>query len=203
MRKLIFVLVVVFVWMGAAVGVWADAPDTGKNWKAEWITAEGVAQRDEVVLHFRKAIDLAGVPEHFLVDVSADNQFVFYVNGKRVGTGPSRGDLAHWRYEVLDLGPFLHAGKNVLGATVWNFGVHAAVAQMSNRTGFLVHGKSQAERAADTDASWDVEEEKGIATMRPGAGDFILRRGRASGGTQQKSIGIGIARERLVNGRRR
>jgi alpha-L-rhamnosidase len=179
MRKLIFVLVVVvFVWMGAAVGVWADAPDTeGKNWMAEWITEEGAPQRDEVVLHFRKTIDLAAVPEHFLVDVSADNQFVLYVNEKRVGTGPSRGDLAHWRYEVLDLGPFLHSGKNVLGATVWNFGVHAAVAQMSNRTGFLVHGQSKAERAADTDASWEVEEEKGIATMRPGAGGFYFAAG--------------------------
>lgn len=179
MRKVIFVLsVVVFVWMGAVVRVRADAPDTeGKNWKAEWITAEGVAQRDEVVLHFRKVIELAAAPGHFLVDVSADNQFVFYVNGKRVGTGPGRGDLAHWRYEVLDLGPFLHAGKNVLGATVWNFGVHAAVAQKSNRTGFLVHGNSKAERAADTDTSWEVEQEKGIATMRPEAGGFYFAAG--------------------------
>jgi hypothetical protein len=177
MRKLIFVLVG-FVWIGAVVKVLADAPDTeGKNWKAEWITAEGVAQRDEVVLHFRKVIELAATPEHFLVDVSADNQFVFYVNGKRVGTGPSRGDLAHWRYETFDLGPFLLAGKNVLGATVRNFGVHAAVAQMTNRTGFLVHGKSKAERAADTDASWEVEEEKGIATMRPEAGEFYFAAG--------------------------
>jgi len=177
MRKLIFVLAV-FVGIGDGVKVLADAPDTeGKNWKAEWITAEGEAQRDEVVLHFRKVIELAAAPEHFLVDVSADNQFVFYVNGKRVGTGPSRGDLAHWRYETFDLGPFLLAGKNVLGATVWNFGVHAAVAQMTNRTGFLVHGKSKAERAADTDASWEVEEEKGIATMRPEAGGFYFAAG--------------------------
>ena len=179
MRKLIFVLVAVFLWMGGmVVGVRADAPDTeGKNWKAEWITAEGVAQRDEVVLHFRKVIELAAAPEHFLVDVSADNQFVFYVNGKRAGGGPSRGDLAHWRYEVLDLGPFLRAGKNVLGATVWNFGVHAAVAQMSNRTGFLVHGKNKPEQVADTDASWEVEQEKGIATMRPEAGGFYFAAG--------------------------
>ncbi|MGB2633422.1 MAG: alpha-L-rhamnosidase C-terminal domain-containing protein [Candidatus Acidiferrum sp.] len=211
MRKLIFVLVVVFVWMGA-VSARADAPDSeGKNWKAEWITAEGVAQRDEVVLHFRKVIELVAAPGHFFVDVSADNQFVFYVNGKRVGTGPSRGDLAHWRYETFDLGAFLHAGKNVLGATVWNFGVHAAVAQMTNRTGFLVHGKSKAERAADTDASWEVEEEKGIATMRPEAGGFYFaagpgerwdaakidwdREGSAGGWTKGVTLGHGSMRE--------
>lgn len=178
MRNPIFVLVVAFVCMGGVTVARADAPDTeGKNWQAEWITADGVAQRDEVVLHFRKVLELAAAPEHFWVDVSADNQFVFYVNGKRVGTGPSRADLAHWRYETFDLAPFLHTGKNVLGATVWNFGVHAAVAQMTNRTGFLVHGKSKAERAADTGASWQVEEEKGIATMPPEAGGFYFAAG--------------------------
>lgn len=178
MRNPIFVWVVAFVCIGGVTVARADAPDTeGKNWQAEWITADGVAQRDEVVLHFRKVLELAAAPEHFWVDVSADNQFVFYVNGKRVGTGPSRADLAHWRYETFDLAPFLHSGRNVLGATVWNFGVHAAVAQMTNRTGFLVHGKSKAERAADTGASWQVEEEKGIATMPPEAGGFYFAAG--------------------------
>ena len=90
---------------------------------------------------------------------------MLYVNGKRVGTGPAKSDLAHWRYETFDLGPYLKTGKNVLAATVWNFGTHAAVSQMSERAGFLVHGESEAERAADTDESWEVEQEKGITTV--------------------------------------
>ena len=169
MRKLTMGCVVVaMVWLGSGK-IWGqDAGDRPREeWKAEWITAAGVPERDEVVLHFRKLIELSGVPAHFLVDVSADNQFVFYVNGKRVGTGPAKSDLAHWRYETFDLGPYLKAGKNVLAATVWNFGTHAAVAQMSDRVGFLVHGNGEAERAADTDESWEVEREKGITTVRP------------------------------------
>ena len=136
-----------------------------KPWKAQWITAAEAPQRDEVALHFRKVIELAAAPQHFYVDVSADNQFVFYVNQQRVGNGPSRGDLAHWRYEIYDLGPFLRAGKNVLAGTVWNFGTHSAIAQMSDRTGFLVHGQGDAESVADTDATWDVEVEKGVRTL--------------------------------------
>jgi len=143
----------------------ADHPN--KLWKAQWVSAPGVPQRDEVVLHFRKVIDVSELQPHFYVDVSADNQFIFQVNQRRVGSGPSRGDLAHWRYETYDLGPFLRTGKNVLAATVWNFGTRAAIAQMSNRVGFLVHGHGDAERVADTDASWDVEEEKGIRTLQP------------------------------------
>src|ERR1700751_2904540 len=85
---------------------------TTKQWKAQWIASADAPQRDEVILHFRKVIDLPAAPQHFLVDVSADNQFLFLVNGKRVGTGPSRSDLGHWRYETFDLAPFLRLGKN-------------------------------------------------------------------------------------------
>ena len=149
-----------------------------EQWKADWITAAEAPQRDEVVLHFRKAIDVgASVPAHFWVDVSADNQFLLVVNGARVGTGPSKADLAHWRFETYDLGPFLHAGRNVLGATVWNFGVRAGISQMSSRTGFLMHGRSDAERAADTDTSWEVEEEKGISTLPPPSWPFYYAAG--------------------------
>jgi alpha-L-rhamnosidase len=137
------------------------------RWAAEWITAPGAAERDRVVLHFRKAIDLPGRPAEFVVQVSADNQFILYANGREAGRGPSRADLGHWRYATYDLAPLLHPGRNVLAATVWHFGTHAAIAQMSERAGFLVHGRTAAERAADTNSSWEVEEEKGIETLKP------------------------------------
>jgi len=138
-----------------------------KHWRAQWITSSGAAERDEAVLHFRKTIELAAAPEHFVVHVSADNQFILFVNGREAGRGPSRGDLAHWRYETYDLAPLLRAGKNTLAAMVWHFGTRAAIAQISERTGFLMHGAGELERAADTDATWDAEIERGIETVRP------------------------------------
>jgi len=140
---------------------------SSNSWNAQWITAPGAPERDETVLHFRKEFDLAEVPKRFVVDVSADNQFILYVNQQRVGSGPSRSDLAHWRYETYDLAPFLHAGKNTLAATVWNFGTHAAIAQMSDRIGFLVHGEGVAGRIADTNAGWEVGQENAIQALPP------------------------------------
>jgi alpha-L-rhamnosidase len=136
-------------------------------WKAQWITAPEIPQRDQAVLHFRRVIELAVLPAHFYVDVSADNQFILHVNQQRVGTGPSRSDLGHWRFETYDLAPFMHAGKNVLAATVWNLGPNAAIAQMSDRMGFLVHGRGAEESVADTGEQWDVERETAIRTQRP------------------------------------
>jgi alpha-L-rhamnosidase len=132
-----------------------------KTWPAQWITCPGAPARDPVVLHFRKVLELPQVPPHFVVHVSADNQFLLFVNQQRVGTGPARGDLAKWRFETYDLAPLLHPGRNVLAATVWNFGTHAALAQMSDRAGFLLQGDGEAERVVDTNGTWEVEEEKG------------------------------------------
>ncbi len=124
------------------------------------------------MLHFRKEIEMEKVPEHFLVDVSADNRFLLMVNQQRVGSGPARGDFAHWRYEVYDLAPFLRAGKNVLAATVWNLGTFAPVAQISNRTGFLVRGQSPLEQTSNTNDSWLAEEEPGFQVAAVSMGEL-------------------------------
>src|SRR5207302_237117 len=56
--------------------------------------------------------------------------------------------------------------KNLFAATVWNFGAHAAIAQMSERVGFLLHGNGASASAADTNSSWQVERDMGIKTLR-------------------------------------
>ena len=150
----------------------AQPEQQSRLWKAKWITAATVPARDLAIVHFRKTIELPDLPAHFVVNVSADNQFVLYVNGHRVGSGPSRADLAHWRYETYDLAPFLLKGSNVLAATVWNFGTQAAVAQMSQRISFVLHGNSELERIADTDSTWEAEQATGIDILPADIQDF-------------------------------
>ncbi|HXJ87534.1 MAG TPA: alpha-L-rhamnosidase C-terminal domain-containing protein [Candidatus Binatia bacterium] len=133
-------------------------------WKAQWITSPGATQKDSVVLHFRKVFDISQSPEHFIVHVSADAQFLLCINQQEIGRGPSRSDLAHWRYETYDLAKFLHSGKNEISATVWNFGV-TPLAQITDRTAFVVQGDTASESIANTDNNWEVEEEKGIRAL--------------------------------------
>src|SRR5215472_4413354 len=133
----------------------------GERWSAQWIACPGAPQRDAGVFHFRKTIDLTDLSEEFVVHVSADNRFILFVNAKRIGDGPASSDLSHWKYETFDLRPFLHNGKNVIGATVWNFGTQAPVAQMTSHSGFLLQGDGAAEQIANTDDSWLAEIENG------------------------------------------
>ena len=152
------------------------AEEPRQHWSAIWVSHPTAPLREPIVLHFRKAIELSAVPQHYIVHVSGDRRFLFYVNGQRIGTGPAASDLQHWRYETFDLAPALHAGTNLLSATVWNFGIYSAIAQMSDRTAFLVQGDTIQETAANTNASWSVAEEPGIAVVpraNDGRGDYM------------------------------
>jgi alpha-L-rhamnosidase len=137
----------------------ADQP--ARIWHASWITHPTAPLRSPIVLHFRRTLSLAAVPARYVVRVSADNRFILFVNGKRTGDGPARGDLGHWRYEKFDLAPLLKAGDNLITATVWNWGVFAPVAQMSDRTAFLLESEATGNASISTPDGWLVEEEPG------------------------------------------
>ena len=123
-------------------------------WSAHWIAAPGAPPFDYGVYHFRRTFQLASKPESFVIHVTADNRYQLFVNGERAALGPARGDLHHWRYETVDIAPFLKAGKNVLAAVVWNFAQYAGEAQITYQTGFLVQGDTADERAVDTGKLW-------------------------------------------------
>lgn len=125
-----------------------------KPWTAKWIEVTGAAPKEYGVYHFRKKLELPVKPDSFIVHVSADNRYKFFVNGTLVSWGPARGDVYHWNFETLDLAPYLNEGENILAAQVWNYGAHAPMVQQSKQTGFILQGNEEAERIADSGASW-------------------------------------------------
>jgi alpha-L-rhamnosidase len=146
-----------------------EAADQAK-WTASWITHPTAPLREPLVLHFRRSVQLASKPGRYIVHVSADNRFILYVNGHRVGDGPARGDLSHWRYETFDLSEYLVQGSNFVTATVWNYGIYAPVAQITDRIAFLVQGDGPAEAEISTPKDWMVEVEPGQRPVSRKAG---------------------------------
>jgi alpha-L-rhamnosidase len=153
----------------AALNAQAQAPlqpdPPHHEWQASWITHPTAPLREPIVLHFRRTLTLPAVPATYIVRVSADNRFILYVNGHRAGDGPARGDLTHWRYERFDLAPLLQPGENLITATVWNFGIYAPVAQISDRTAFLLESEAKGDASISTgegkSEAWLVEIEPG------------------------------------------
>jgi len=128
------------------------------RWNAHWIRCPDAPRREFGVYFFRKLITLDKVSDHFVIHASADNRYQLFINGVRVLTGPASGDLDHWRFETLDIASYLHPGRNVLAAVVWNFAELAPMAQISNETGFLLQGPQGA--AVDTDSGWKVLQDR-------------------------------------------
>lgn len=123
-------------------------------WPARWVWVAGSDPFCYGVYHFRRTFELPQKPTSFIIHVTADNRYQLFVNGQRVVWGPARGDLFHWRFETVDIAPYLRAGKNVLAAVVWNDGEYRAVAQISHRTGFLLQGDGEAEALVNTGPDW-------------------------------------------------
>lgn len=124
---------------------------------AYWIAPPDVPDNDFAVFHARKSFSLGDVPEQFMVHVSGDNRYRLSVNGQPVAAGPQRSDLMHWRYETLDLAPYLKEGENLLTAVVWNWGPEKPAMQFTYRTAFLMQGNSPFEaELVNSDQTWKV-----------------------------------------------
>ena len=126
------------------------------RWPAHWITHPAAPKSDYGIYLFRRVIELPAKPGRFVVHVTGDARYRLWVNGHSVCYGPQRCDTAAWRYESLDLAPFLGAGANVLAAEVIGYGDLAPYASMGQRMSFLLQGDTAAEQTADTGAGWKV-----------------------------------------------
>jgi hypothetical protein len=132
--------------------------------KAQWITHPDLADNEAAVVLFRRSFTLPQKPDRFVVNVSADNHYTLYVNGKQVCFGPQLSDIRHWRYETVDLAPFLTAGRNVLAAEVVNFGPDRFFGMQSYRTAFLLNTPDQ-----PTNSPVNTSARGGWKTFRNGA----------------------------------
>ena len=70
------------------------------------------------------------------VDVTADERYELFLDGRRIGRGSERGDNEHWFFETYELA--LSPGSLVLVARVWSLGDFAPAAQLSVQPGFFL-----------------------------------------------------------------
>lgn len=112
-------------------------------WEASWISHPTASVFDYGVFYFRNSFSLEAVEDSVIVYVSADNRYRLFVNGTEVSNGPARGNLEYWRYETVNISPWLQKGKNIIAAEVFNLGEHRPVAQFSHKTAFLFQAEGK------------------------------------------------------------
>jgi hypothetical protein len=121
---------------------------------APWVSYPSANQTSYGVYHFRKSFDLEKVPEKLVVHVSADNRYNLFVNGQRVCYGPAKGDLQTYKYDVVDIAPFLKSGENQLAALVYNGGEDRPLALITVQTAFMLRAENDAFSFLNTGSEW-------------------------------------------------
>jgi hypothetical protein len=135
------------------------AQQTGQKleeWPAKWIST---ARHQEVlrqgVVHFALPFELGTKPTGAVeVDVAADQGYQLYVNGKLVRRAHNNGDLEHYRYQTVNIGPYLLAGSNVVSALVWNQAFLAQDPLISHQLAFILKAHTPAFAFLNTDRNW-------------------------------------------------
>jgi alpha-L-rhamnosidase len=145
-----------------------------EQWTAHWISPADAPANDYGVYLFRKELNVAARPARFIVHVSADARYRLLVNGESVTYGPQRSDEWVWRYDTLDLAPWLHEGTNVIAAQVLSYGELAPYAIEGKRTGLLIQGDSEGEQIVNTNDTWRVTRDRSRTPNRFSMPTYIV-----------------------------
>ena len=110
------------------------------NWSgASWWWAEGATPLPHQYVDFACDLDLTASPQHAWIALSCGSWCTLWINGVWVAHGPPR-EVAPWQYyDVIDLRPFLHPGRNRLRIRAMHIGRNTA-SHASCLAGLLVTG---------------------------------------------------------------
>lgn len=182
MKKKPVILLLTILAFASSISGWSQETDIAVNtswdqerhsWKAQWITHPTASVLDYGVFLFRNEFWLDRAPESLLVHLSADNRYKLWVNGQMVTTGPAKGSFNYWRYESIDLGPWLKEGDNVLAVEVFNLGEERPAAMFSRLTAFIFQSDKSigGEVELNTPGTWRVLENEAFSPISVSGAD--------------------------------
>lgn len=143
MKHKIQILVILFILTGSIKSEIAT----------NWITNSANSKNQYGVYLFRNSYTFDDLPDTLMLKVSADNKYILYVNGIKVCNGSTKGDLMTYKYDLVNVAPYLQKGKNVFAAQVFNGGADRPLAFVSQQTAFLIQSVNSADQIK-TDKSW-------------------------------------------------
>jgi hypothetical protein len=172
MKRVVVYLYILIIFSGFAfaqernVLVNTDWNNQRHEWESWWVTHPTESVFDYGVFVFRNTFQVEKVEDSILVYVSADNRYRLFVNGKEVAHGPARGTLHHWRYEKLNISPYLKPGENLIAAEVFNLGEHRPVGQLSHKTAFIFQAEGRLGDQLNTGiANWKVRKNSAYSAI--------------------------------------
>lgn len=148
-----------------------------KRWTASWITDERFVDRPKLDLFHkemedgqahsheealtnvhmlvRKSLQWDRAVEEAWLDITADDYYKLYINGRPVGQGPAQSSYDHYYYNRYNVAPYLKPGTNVIAVHLY---YHGLVCRSYNsgdyRQGMIAELEIDGRLAAVTDETW-------------------------------------------------
>ncbi|MFC4779502.1 alpha-L-rhamnosidase N-terminal domain-containing protein [Paenibacillus sp. GCM10023252] len=124
---------------------------------ASWIWHEELLTEPNVYVEFRRLLVLPAGVSSAVIQVSACQEYVLYVNGTQVGRGPSPCS-PEWQYfDEYVVTSLLREGDNVIAALCYHFGEKdIVIEQMQGPAGFILELEVDGAAAGRTDSQWSV-----------------------------------------------
>jgi len=156
--------------------------------EASWVWCPDIGEQkagiDLTVLKFRKTFGVAEGDGTLMFDVSADERFVLFLDGKFVARGPNRGTVENWQYQTY-VAKGLEPGNHVFEAYVQLIGDLAPLAQLSYCGGFVFKASGAYDAKLTTGkAVWEVGLVPGVRSIGRAAGAWGI-------GSQFEIVGCG------------
>jgi len=92
---------------------------------ARWVWLP-TQRKEDVFARARRVFELDAAPSDATLRITCSGHYRLWVNGRFVGRGPARSNPWKKRYDVLDVAPFLQAGRNVLAVQLIHHGYRTA-----------------------------------------------------------------------------
>ena len=127
-----------------------------ENIHASWVSHPDILGGEDRGVLFRNTFEVDDNSADFIINISADNHYFLYVNGKLVTHGPQLSDIQHYKYETLNLKDYLQNGKNILAVKVINFGKRRFLGMQSIFTSLMVNGVTKNAEQLNTTGKQDT-----------------------------------------------
>jgi hypothetical protein len=140
-------LLLLFSALSAFSAVLTSASAAEPQWI--WRHKDAATKAEQETVYFRKTFDVEK-PDGGSIEITADNSFEVFLNGRRLGTGDN------WRQRFkFDIGPLLVPGRNVIAVAASN--IAADSAGLAARVVAKNKGSAPLEIASDDSWKWSMK----------------------------------------------
>ncbi|MFB9275394.1 alpha-L-rhamnosidase C-terminal domain-containing protein [Cohnella cellulosilytica] len=109
-----------------------------EKWSASWIWVEEGLRSNNQYMEARGSFELPMATESAVLRVTANQEYVLFVNGFEIGRGPSPCDNGSQYYDIYEVAEKLRPGRNVVAVLAYNFGTDKVVTGQRQGPGGLL-----------------------------------------------------------------